>query len=245
MTQEQTNPDEFSALLKSYSNIPSEIVEFVAYTIEKGQSNRLVGELIRDSAATAQGLEMFFSRASQITDLDPSEVLKVTGFSQRDLDPSRIESSIAQIRAIFFLDGQQFSDIDLVPVKKHRASDVVGIRKGEKYAVEVLNSIYEAENRFSPEEMASWAFSRVESEGKRKQISATMKELSCSRGAMLAIISTQPSVALQTHKEFMQAATLAWDYIGSPDDIHFCVVTGRVTLGYGPDDAVYPSWPGE
>ena len=243
MTDKTLHPGQFTQLLESKENVPSELAKYVSLCIEQGQTNRLLLELTRDASATAQGLDRFFRRASQATGLSPTAVLGATGFSWRDLDPSRIESAIAQLRAIFFLDGQRFTELTLIPARKGRSSDTTAILREDKYAVEVFNSIYDASERFSGQELADWAFSRVESGGKKSQIAATSKEHFCTRGAFVAVISTQPTVALQTHPQFLEAARLTWEYIGSPSHLHVCMVTGRVALGYGPDDAFYPPWP--
>jgi hypothetical protein len=241
-SKETGDAERLTKVLESRKHIPKELVKFVALCIEEGTTNRLVQELQLNEAATADALDGFFLRSSEATELDPAAVLSATGFSWRDLDPSRIESAIAQLRAIFFLDAQGFTDIKLIPTQAGRSSDMVAIRGKRKFAVEVANSIYGASSRFTSEQLASWAFSRWESEGKNAQIEATSQEHGCERGAFIAVISTQNAAALQTHPEFSQAAALAWDYIGSPQHIHVCMVTGREAPGYGPDDAVSPPW---
>jgi hypothetical protein len=238
------DPDRLTEVLQSRESIPSELVDFVRLCISEGVTNRLIEELLLDELATSDGLNEFFSRASHLSGLQPSQVLAATGFSSRDLDPSRIESAIAQLRAIFYMDREGFSRIRLIPAQGQKAADMVAERAGELYAAEVATSIYDAEKRFSPEELASWAFSRWESEGKKRQIESTSEEHTCARGVFICVISTKAAAALQTHPQFMEAAQLAWGYIGSPTTIHVSMVTGRETLGYGMDDAVCPKWPG-
>ncbi len=240
--QETVNAERIIKALESREHVPEGLVKYVALCLQKGTTNRLLEELQRDETATADGLDQFFRRASQVTGLDPATVLSATGFSWRDLDPSRIESAIAQLRAIFFLDGQGFRDIRLIPTQAGRSSDLIATLGEQKFAVEVANSIYDASARFTSEQLASWAFSRWESEGKNAQIEATSQEHDCTHGAFVGVISTRAAAAQQTHPEFLEAATLAWEYIGSPQHVHVCMVTGRETLGYGPDDAVNPPW---
>lgn len=236
------DPENYTELLVSKNHVPSDIVRYVSFCIEQNQTNRLINELARDAAKTAEGLDIFFEKASYITGHSPEDVLKLTGFSWRDIDPSRIESAIAQLRVIFFLDSQEFTSVALVPTEGKRSADLIAIRSEEKYAAEVINSIYDAPHRFSSQQMAEWAFSRLTSEGKKSQIALTSKKHSCTKGVFIAVISTAATAALQTHEDFLEAASLTWEYIGSPPTLHVCMATGRVTLGYGPDDAVYPSW---
>ena len=236
------DPEQFTELLESKKHVPNDIVRYVSFCIEQNQTNRLINELIRDAVATADGLDIFFEKASKITGHSPEDVLKLTEFSRRDIDPSRIESAIAQLRAIFFLDSQEFNSIVLVPTEEKKSADLVAARDGEKYAVEVINSIYDAPRRFSSQQMAEWAFSRLTSEGKKSQIVLTSAQHACSKGVFIAVISTAATAALQTHEDFLEAASLAWEYIGSPPTLYVCMVTGRVTFGYGPDDAVFPPW---
>ena len=111
-------PDHFTDILQSKPNIPAEIPRYVSHCLELGHTNQLIEELRRDPPRTAEGLDRFFGKAADVTGLTQGALLKVTGFSWRDTDPSRIESAIAQLRAIFFLDSQDFSQITPFPREK-------------------------------------------------------------------------------------------------------------------------------
>jgi hypothetical protein len=245
MNDDSLQPDTFDDVLRSMPNIPDHIPRHIRYTIEQGQTNQLIAELKRDARQTAQGLDRYFSRAAQVTAMTPRDVLEATGFSWRDIDPSRIQSAIAQLRAIFFLDSQGFVEITLIPAQQHRSADMTAKHGEVKYAAEVFNSIYEATERFTSSELASWAFSRWTSEGKASQVRSTSRSHDCKRGILIAVISTQATAFFQTHGDFLTAAQLGWRQIGSPVDIHVCMVTGRETPGYGPDDAVFPPFPSD
>lgn len=225
-----------------FPNIPTDLVRHLKLTITEAKPNRLTYEFLMMPEKVAEGFDQMFIRASKITGLDPSGVLRSTDFEWRDLDPTRVESALAEIRVIFFLDEQGFTEIVPLRSRGRLEADLIADREGIKFAIEVVDSYYYAIKRFSSEQISRWIVSRYQSEEKYAQLAATADRYDCSRWAFITIIDTQPAVALQVHEDFQEAALLAWTEIGT-SNLHVCVVTGKEALGYGKDDAVFPEWP--
>jgi len=225
-----------------YPNIPYDLVKHLKLTIREGRPNRFTNEYLSMPHRVAEGLDKMFAKASKITRLESADLLRSTDFKWRDLDPTRIESALAEIRAIFFLDEQGFSDINPLRSRGRKEADLIAARHKTKYAIEVADSYYYAAKRFSSEQIANWIISRYQDEEKYKQLEATSRRSNCQRQVFIAIIDTRRTVALQVHENFLNAAIIAWEGIGMNANLHVCVVTGREALGYGKDDAIYPEW---
>jgi hypothetical protein len=240
MTKDNSSALETFADNSRYPHIPQALVTHARLCITQSTESRLVDDLLIDAEKTSQAFDRLFDQASKITGLSPSDLLSATGFSPRDLDTARLESALAEIRTIIFLNAQSFQDILPLRAKHTRMADFVARRGNEKYAVEVADSTYNATKRFSIEQLAGWVVSRYQKEGKASQLEYTVSAEHCRRKVFVAIINTRLTAALQTHREFYEAAQRAWIAVGPDTTLHICVVTGKETFGYGPDDAVFP-----
>ena len=172
-----------------------------------------------------------------------NELLHSTDFNYKDLDPTRITSAFAEIRGINFLKQEGFVRIRPIKASSEKSSDIVADRDGIRYAVEVANSIYNACERFSPDQIKRWLINRLIGEGKSAQLDATASHFTHARRVFICIVDTAAKVALQTNAEFLEATKMAWQEAGHDPLLHVCIVTGREALGDGRDDSVFPPWP--
>lgn len=224
-----------------FPNIPGDLIRHAGHCLESDRPNRLTEELLRSPSLTTEALDAFFVKVSKIVNLKPDDLLDATDFSWRDMTPTRIESAIAELRAILFVDREGFEEIELLKAEGQKSADLTAVRGKDKFAIEVANSTYNARGRFAPGEMAEWIAAKYD-EGDGEQLASTSSTHTCNRSALIGMINTQPTRALQVHRDFLEAATLAWQRLGSKPELHICMVTLSEALGYGPDDAVYPSW---
>lgn len=243
---QQSTMDRGLAILSNstaFSNIPQVLMKYTDRCIKKGVTNRLTKALAKDPNATTQSIARMFEKACEATGLTPDVLLKATDFNYRDTDPNRLTAAFAEIRSINFLQQEGFSRIRLFKASAKKGSDIAAERCGLNYAVEVVNSIYDARRRFSPEQIKDWLIGRLISERKSAQLNATAGQLKNARRIFIGVVDTAATVALQTHEEFLEAAKMAWREAGEDPLLHLCIVTGRVALGYGRDDSIFPPWP--
>jgi len=229
--------------LKSYPRIPRSLINYTERCIKKGITNRFTEAIIEDPESTIRAIDGMFEKACSATGLNPDELLNATDFNYKDLDPTRITSAFAEIRSINFLKLEGFVRIRPIKASSEKSSDIVADRDGLKYAIEVVNSIYNARGRFSPDQLKRWLLNRLIGEGKSAQLVATASDLTHARRVFICIVDTAATAALQTNAEFLEAAKMAWQEAGNDPLLHVCIVTGREALGYGRDDSVFPPWP--
>ncbi len=247
---QQSNLDRGLALLSNtadFPNIPQALVKYASRCIKKGNTNRLtknrlIKAFARDPKSTIQAMDRMFKEACEATCLTPDELLKATDFNYRDNDPTRLDAAFAEIRSINFLRQEGFSRIKPLKASKKKGSDIVAERCGLNYAVEVADSIYDVRKRFSPEQIKDWLVGRLISSGKAEQLTATAGQLKNAHRIFIGVVDTAATVALQTREEFLEAAKMAWRESGEDPSLHLCIVTGRVSVGYGRDDSIFPPW---
>lgn len=242
----QSNLDRGLVLLSnvtSHPSIPRALVKYTDMCIKKGITNRLTNAITEYPEATIKAIDTMFKIACAATDLNPDELFRATDFNYKDLDPTRLTSAFAEIRSINFLQQEGFRRIRPIKATTKKSSDIVAERNGFDYAVEVANSIYDARGRFSPEQIKDWLIDRLIREGKSMQLDATACGLTHARKVFIGVVDTVATVTLQTNEEYLEAAKMAWQEAGNDPLLHLCIVTGRVALGYGRDDSVFPTWP--
>jgi hypothetical protein len=240
------NKDEACKVLADkvrYPNIPEQLIQHVQYCFNTGNGNRLTESLLANAEPVTKAINQMFSLASKATGLTPCDLLRRTDFNYREKNPTRHESAFAEIRAINFLHDEGFDHIEPLASKQNKRADIIAKKGNDKYAIEVVNSIFEVDNRYSSEELKKWLMGRDERDHKIEQLTTTASEMGCQRSILIAIVDTWSTVTYQTHGDFLEASKLVWKEMGENPQFHFCFVTGRCALGYGRDDSIFPGWP--
>lgn len=226
-----------------FPHFPKALVEHIELLVSSKSDNRLLSVLKDSPQKTAAAINSVFKIASEATNMTADDLLKRSDFNKNDLDPTRIDAAFAEIRGINYLSEQNFTDIQLLKADfLSKKADLVAKRKSVKWVGEVLCSIYEAKGRFTSQQISKWLSSRF-NQDKSAQLNKTLEDQQAQKKVIAGIINTKVAVALQTHDDFLAAATMSWKSCGSDPDLHVCLVTGRNAIGYGKDDAVYPPWP--
>ena len=222
--------------------IPEDLIKYIRKLLREGSQNRFIEALRDNTERPMDAVNSMFKTASEITGHRSDELLKRTDFNYRDMDPSRIESAFAEIRSINWLHTEGFVGIKPLSARSKRTADIIAKRRNNYYAIEVVNSIYDARDRFTPEELKDWLLGRLLGDKKSVQLDTTAAELKNARRVFIGIVDTNEPVIFQTHEGFFTAAKLAWKAAGGDPKLHICFVTGRQAVGYGRDDSVFPDW---
>jgi hypothetical protein len=225
-----------------FPDIPFNLVKHAKLCFQKENHNRLTRSLLEDAEEVTNRVALMFKQATEITGLPPDDLLKRTDFDYRDTASTRIVSAFAEIRAINFLGQEGFVDVEPLQAKGTRKADIIAKKGLEKYAIEVANSIYEAKGRFTITELKDWLLKRYYDDRKNEQLKITALEFECQRRVFVAMIDTKLMVIFRVHKDFCEAAKLAWEEAGRDSRLHICLVTGR-SGSYGRDDCIFPAWP--
>ena len=226
-----------------YPHIPSDLILHIRELQQKKVKSRLLDALSEDPQSTSEAIDRMFMKASQITGQTHDAVLAGTDFFWQDAHPVRVDAAFAEVRTINILNSQGFSDIKQITGTSLPSADLIASRKGQRYALEVADSVYYASGRFSPDQMSDWIFERYHSQGKGVQLKNTASEFSCQRCVFVGIMDSASTVALQEAPEFKLSAETAWNRLGRDPTLDIAIYTGRVAAFRGPDDTVYPTWP--
>ncbi len=235
--------NKIDSLKSQFPNIPHDIFLHYFLLSQRKIKNSSFVDAINDSPNnTWPAIDRMFNMASTATGKSSDQLIKLTGFNSIDLDPGRIDSAFAEIRTINYLNNQGFSNLQLIGASKTKNADLIANFKNNKYAIEVACSPWDINYRFTIEEMACWIVKKLYDDGKIIQLNNTAGKYKCDRKAFIGIINSAAAVALQTHIEFLSASKKAWDQLGKDNSLHIALVTGRMEMSIGPDDAVYPPW---
>ena len=79
----------------------------------------------------------------------------------------------AELRATIFLDMQGFDNIQPLHAKNAKEADILATYGKDCYTIEVADSIYDADNRSTAEQLGRWAASKAVDGGELSQIDAT------------------------------------------------------------------------
>lgn len=224
----------------TYPCIPKTLIDYTRNCLAAGVTSRYIDILVSDTELTVGAINRMFEEASRITGLSPDELLRATDFHPNDLDPHRVEAAFAEVRTISFLDSEGFTDIQPLPASGAREADFLARNNRRLFAIEVADSVFDAANRNSPDELVQWAFERAMGDNKIQQIEQTMNSRGCSRGAFIFAVDTQGPTVWLTRLDFESVVMDVWRELGPRCDIHVGAFTGRVTLRNIPDDVMFP-----
>ena len=225
--------------------IPRSLPKYVEACILNGCSNRLTKAVLGKRLKIFENINRVFELACQATALDPDDLLKRTDFRPSDISPTRLDSAFAEIRTVIFLQKEGFRDITVLGAGNERRADIIGTRDGRRFAIEVANSIFDANKRVEPSQLKDWLIGRMSADNKSEQLQKTAEVVDTNERVIVGVVDTFLAVVFNTHNDYCEAAKLAWDELGQGRSLRVAFVTGREAVGYGPDDCVFPPWPGE
>lgn len=241
------NLEKAAQLLKDRSNypdIPSKLIRYLENAKSIGDpKNRFVAALKDASELTIGAIDNLFLLASNATKLSPDDLLRMTDFNVKDQSPERIDSALAEIRTINFLDEEGFTHITPLRASKSRRADISAKRCNYSYSIEVVTSNFYARDRTWDDQIQKWIKSRLIGEQKNVQISNTANEIGNARHVLVCVLDTLGAVALNTHEDYLEMAKSTWHKLENNSNWHICIITGRKALGHGSDNTVFPSWP--
>ena len=147
-----------------YPFIPRRLPTYAEACILNGRSNRLTGAVECKNLKVFEAINRMFQLACEATGLKPDELLRKTDFHPRDMSSTRLDSAFAEIRAVNFLAEEGFTNLRLLPAGKKKRADILGTLNGKLFAIEVANSIFDADKRVEPPQLADWLIGRVSSQ---------------------------------------------------------------------------------
>jgi hypothetical protein len=221
-----------------FPNIPAKLFEYFDRLLEMPSKNsRFHSAMVDHPEKTFEALDFQFKSGSEIVSLSPDDLLKRLDFNQNDLSPERIESLLGELRAIHFLHENGFIEIVPIRASRKRSPDFSAKKNATDFMIEVATSIYSAP-RVLHDHVVNWATNRLKNDGKLSQLNTGPSE---SHKMFVCILNSSGAVALNQHSDYVNMVKNVWEELGSNRNLHIAIVTGKISLGEGVDDCVYPS----
>jgi len=221
-----------------FPNIPAQLFSYFDRLLEKPSSgSQFHTAMINHPEKTFEVLDSQFKSGSEIVSLSPDDLLKKLDFNRKDLSPERIESLLGELRTIHFLHNNGFTDIIPIRASSKRSPDFSARRNGVDFQIEVATSINSALRIFH-DSVVKWATAKLKNDDKLSQMNSGS---SASHKMFVCILNSSGAVALNEHSDYINMVKHVWEELGSIQNLHIAIVTGRSSLREGIDDCVYPS----
>ena len=189
-------------------------------------------------------IEKLLTEASLCTGMTGAELLQTSDFDENDHDPDRIQSLFGVWRTIIVLQTElRFGEIIPLPRKKDRKeADLLAIRQGMRFAVEVARS---SEKVYRFPGLTKGDFHQYIDNlwnKKESQIRISMSFHECQKGILAAVLDSEPMKGgLMTLDEFSTAVANAQGAFIWANGVHLLVFTGEWYYGEAePMTAVSP-----
>lgn len=229
--------DRIHEALANGPQLPSELVEHIELCLKEAPNNRLVRALIEHPEETVKALHRLIRRAANVLGCSESEALRRADFNKHDLDQSKFDAVLAELRGVVYLKDEGFQSIRLFKADRQvRRADGSAIWKGERVIFDVVCSTEDASN--SRRQLARHIASKYGE--KHEQLSSNTPRDKAQLSLLICVLNTSSVKWDHGHRELLVCLKEAFRLAESPPDTHFAVVTGDQMLGQEPDDCVYP-----
>lgn len=221
-----------------FLNIPAQLFAYFDRLLEmpsKGSQFHMA--MTNHPEKTFEVLDRQFRSGSEIVSLSPDDLLKKLDFNRNDLSPERIESLLGELRTIHFLHNNGFTDIVPIRASSKRSPDFSAKRNGAGFQIEVATSIHSAPRVFHGS-VVKWATAKLKNDDKLSQMNSGSSE---SHKMFVCILNSSGAAALNQRSDYINMVKHVWEELGSIQNLHIAIVTGRISISGGMDDCVYPS----
>ena len=222
-----------------FLNIPAQLFAYFDRLLEmpsKGSQSQFRMAMTNHPERTFEVLDRQFRSCSEIVSLSPDDLLKKLDFNRNDLSPERIESLLGELRTIHFLHNNGFTDIVPIRASSKRSPDFSAKRIRVDFQIEVATSIHSAPRVFHAS-VVKWATAKLKNDDKLSQTNSGSPE---SHKMFVCILNSTGAVALNQSSDYINMVKHVWEELGSIQNLHIAIVTGRVSISEGIDDCVYP-----
>lgn len=241
--------------LKKYSNIPKDLYDYILNAAKKDMKEHLLPAIASEEKQkiVLEQTDNLFKKASQITKLNPAELLKALDFHSKDINLGRVDAAFAELRTIIFLNNMNFKNI--VPLKAkadEKSADFIAERNPYKFAIEVYCRISKGlKHELNPGKIIIEPVN-IESElyqlylntikEKKSQLDNTAKKYSCDKKIMVMVLNDPNLWGLFLYHEYLEIIKKISNELNWGSDYYFAIVTGVVDLRNNKiDDIIYPS----
>ncbi len=174
-------------------------------------------------------------KVSSVTNQSINEVIRCSDFREQELSKEKLESIIAELRSVMFLDNNNFKNIKLIKSSKNKSSDIYAENLNRKFDIEVtcLTNTY-SRGKDGPSYILDNDKFLREFTGR---ITTKIDQLKAGVNSYKMIIFTMnryPEKALTDDKEYRELIKEAYNQSKLSNDYYLGLLTGDV-------DFIYPN----
>lgn len=222
-----------------FTHIPEELWQYCENAIAKKRTDDSLLKAVAKWGINVifSDLNQRFQKACKVTCRNLNQLTKDLDFSPNDTAKGRIDSFLAEVRALFYLSEQKFSDIQpLSRKRKGKQCDFIAKMGSRTFAVEVFhwpewsgepeldNLVHDLCNRFG---------------NKKSQLDISLNPHKCEYGLLICVLDRFAKNIKTSRNRFEDALCKVTHYLKWGNQYRFAIVTGYVTNGI-PEDTVYP-----
>jgi hypothetical protein len=229
------------------ADLPRQISSYLRRCVTERPRNRWIQALRYDFEGVVARTRQLLERCSRTTGLTPEELMDHADFDSNDLRQDGLDSAIAELRAVAFLDSEGCNEIKLLKRRDNRPSvDIVAIRGDDRFAFDVASTSALSVRRL--ETLAEFIVAVCQE--KAEQLRVGKEDEACTRAGVIFIVNSDPALIWGYQPRYREILEAAFERLGRPLAYHLAIVTGQESevsgIGYffkGSGDVIYPDWP--
>jgi hypothetical protein len=239
--------------LHKFPDIPKDLCDYIINAAKKNEKEKLIPAISnkKNRAIVLSRLNNQFKKASYITKVPPSILLKALDFHSKDTSLGRIDAVFAELRTILFLNNMKFKNIEPLKANKNeQCTDFIAQKNSHKFSIEVYcrcsKELKNNQNEIiiDPNNAADELFQQYISiaQEKKSQFENTDKKYLCNKNLMVMVLNDPNIWGILEYHEYYEiikkiAVELNWG-----NKYYFAIVTGVTDLMNNQiDDILYPS----
>jgi hypothetical protein len=194
---------------------------------------------LQGEVKTWEAIDDLFRIVSEITLVEPVDLLPKLGFDANNRDRYSLQSLFGVMRTVVTLRNLGFVEVNPLPPRQDRKeADLLAKREGVLFAIEVFRA-NEDRWRYLSYNLEDYIGKRYK-EDKKAQLEATISNYKCSKGILVVVFDSE-SKALLLKNELQEATEHSFIAMGFPDKTHLIMFTGMSDAATGEDDlAIFP-----
>ena len=239
--------------LHKFPDIPKDLCNYIINAAKKNEKEKLLPAISnkKSRVIVLSKLNNQFEKASHITKLPPSRLLKALDFHSKDTSLGRIDAVFAELRTILFLNNMNFKDI--IPLKANKnkqCTDFLAHKNSDLFAIEVYcrcsKELKNSQNEVvidpnnADEELLQQYISKAQE--KKSQFENTEKTYLCNKNLMVMVLNDPNIWGVLVYHEYYEILKRIVVELNWGNKYYFAIVTGVADLMNNQiDDIVYPS----
>jgi hypothetical protein len=213
--------------------MPEKLIAYLKDLQKKFDGKEWAQRIIKPSCLKA--IEGLFNKACTITGCFPHELLNGIDFNKNDLTKEKLESLLAELRTIIWINSLGMRKIRPLSQKQNRFVDLIAEHKNVNCGIEVFcapedYNRYPGHTKKSCDLVDYFVKKGVE---KKQQLDNS----GCDLKLLVLVLNASPAIQLMNRDEYIELLTSVENLLGWGDKYHFAIIS----CGGIDNDVIYPA----